>query len=108
MSGCRRNFASVSRLPGTQRIPRAAPTAFQPAQHTARQQVVDVAQRRVSRALAQCGPFGVGQLAFKAVQRAVQDLGLPGVQDLSRFVLHAGLGRIRLKDSWNGLFGKRG
>jgi hypothetical protein len=53
-------------------IPRTAPTAPEPALQPARQQVVDVAQRRVGRAFGQRRPFGVGELALGAVEQAIE------------------------------------
>ena len=54
-----------------QQIPRTPPPALQPAQHPARQQVVDVPQRCVRRAFAHRRPPGIRQLAVHAVDVAV-------------------------------------
>ncbi len=53
----------------TTNIPYSLPQSAQP---PACQQAVDVAQRGVCRAFADGGPFGVGQFALRAVQRAVK------------------------------------
>lgn len=102
MIAARAHFARAKTLFDTQFIPRTAPAAFQLAQHATRQQVIDIAQCGVRRALAQRRPLGVGKLAFKAVQHAVEHLGLPRVYGRAGpalpelgFVQHAGQDGVR-------------
>jgi hypothetical protein len=66
IANCARKKRATT-LFGTQFILRTPPTTLKLAQHAASQQIVDVAQCSICRALAQRGPFGVAELAFKAV-----------------------------------------
>jgi hypothetical protein len=62
------------------------------AQHTPRQQVVDVAQRGVGRALGDGGPFAAGELAVEAVEQTVEQLRLLFVEGCAGLALpEAGL-----------------
>ena len=60
----------------TQHIRRAATAPLGLAQHTALDQVRDVAQRGVGRALGHGGPLAAGQFAFDAVEHAVEQFDL--------------------------------
>src|SRR5690606_24549566 len=57
-----------------------APARLRSPQHTPREQVVDVAQRRVWRALGDRRPLAAGELTFKAIEQLVQQLHLSLVQ----------------------------
>lgn len=56
-------------------------------QHTEFHQVRDIAQRRVLRALGNCGPLAAGQIAIKAIEQLVQQPDLPIVHRHTRPVL---------------------
>jgi len=65
----------------------AAPARIRFPQHAARQQVVDVAQCRVRRALGYGSPLAAGELAFEPVEQPVEQLHLTLVQGGGRPML---------------------
>src|SRR6218665_1025303 len=71
-------------LPARQLVAGAAPAAGRFLQHAPLQQLRDVAQRGVGRALGDGCPLAAAELALEAVEQAIQQFDLPFVQRCAR------------------------
>src|SRR4029450_13402855 len=67
-------------LRGRERVAGAASTALVPLQYPAFQEVLDITQRRVGRALLDLRPLGRGQLALEVAEKPVQHVSLAVVE----------------------------
>ena len=64
----------------TQRIAGATPTGFHFAQHTARQKIIDVTQRRIRRTFGDRRPLAAGELAVESIQQPLEQFHLTFVE----------------------------